>query len=112
LRQTHDDIYNTPGAAAAAEEEANRFQTFYEEYNMTLHQENNASTSQNLSLLPICIPELNVEFLDWLRFHDLFVELVHNKPYSASQKLHILQGAEDKESKEHFDRHRLLTRWI
>jgi len=36
---------------------------------------------------------LNGEYLDWPRFHDLFVELVHNKPYSASQKLHILQSS-------------------
>jgi len=42
--------------------------------------------SLNLALPPISIPEFNGEYLDWPRFHDLFVELVHNKPYSASQK--------------------------
>jgi len=45
-----------------------------------------------LALPPIGIPEFNGEYLDWPRFHDLFVELVHNTPYSASQKLHILRG--------------------
>jgi len=47
----------------------------------------------NLALPPISIPEFNGEYLDWPRFHDVFVELVHNKPYSASQKPHILQSS-------------------
>jgi len=33
------------------------------------------------------------EYIDCPRFHDFFVELVHNRPYSASQKLHILQSS-------------------
>jgi len=42
-----------------------------------------------LALPPSSIPEFNGEYLDWPQFHDLFVELVHNKSYSASQKLNI-----------------------
>jgi len=49
--------------------------------------------SLNLAVRPISIPEFNGEYLDWPRFHDLFVEMVHNKPYSASQKLHFLQSS-------------------
>jgi len=49
--------------------------------------------SLNLALPPISIPEFNGKYLDWPRFHDLFVELVQNKPYSTSQKLNILQSS-------------------
>jgi len=80
LRQTHDDLDNTPGAKAAAKEEVSQFQTLYEEYNMTLLRENDAPMSLNLSLPPISIPEFDCEYLDWPRNRNLFVELVHNKP--------------------------------
>jgi len=60
---------------------------------MNLLRENDAPMSLNLNLPPISIPEFNGEYLDWIRFHDLFVELVHNKPYSACRKLHILQSS-------------------
>jgi len=49
--------------------------------------------SLNLTLPPISILEFNGEYLDWPRFHDFFVELVHNKPHSAGQKLSILQSS-------------------
>jgi len=52
---------------------------------MNLLREHDAPMSLNLALPPNCIPEFNGEYLDWPRFHDLFVESVHNKPYSASQ---------------------------
>jgi len=84
---------STPGAAALAEAELSQFHTLYEEYEMNLLRENDAPMSLSLALPPISIPEFNGEYLDWPRFHDLFVELVHNKPYSASQKLHILQSS-------------------
>jgi len=60
---------------------------------MNLLRENEAPMSLNLALPPNSIPEFNGEYLDWPRFRDLFVELVHNKPYSTSQKLHILQSS-------------------
>jgi len=52
LRQVHEELGSTPGAAALAEAEIPR-----------------------------------------PRFHDLFVELLHNKSHSTSQKLHILQSS-------------------
>jgi len=60
---------------------------------MNLLREKDAPMSLSLALPPISIPEFNGECLDWPRFHDLFVELVHNKTYSASQKQHILQSS-------------------
>jgi len=57
---------------------------------MNLLRENDAPMSLNLAFLPISIPEFNGEYLDWPRFHDLFVELVHNKPYSASSSSSII----------------------
>jgi len=78
---------STPGAAALAEAELAQFHTLYEEYEMNLLRENDAQMSLNLSLPSISIPEFNGEYLDWPRFHDLFLELEHNKPYSACQKL-------------------------
>ncbi|XP_043948710.1 uncharacterized protein LOC122818584 isoform X1 [Drosophila biarmipes] len=100
LRQSYDDLYKKPGADGAGTEEVNRFQTLYEEcntlcevYNMPLLRENDSLMSLNLALSQISIPEIYGEYLDWPRFHDLFLELVHNKTYSASQRLHILQGS-------------------
>jgi len=84
---------STPGAAALAEAELAQFHTLYEEYEINLLRENDAPMSLILALPPISIPEFNGEYLEWPRFHDLFLELVHNKPYSASQKLHILQSS-------------------
>jgi len=76
-----------------AEAELAQFHTLYEEKEMNLLRKNDAPMSLNLALPPISIPEFNGEYLDWPRFHDLFVELVHNKPYSVSQKLHVLQSS-------------------
>jgi len=84
---------STPGAAALAEAELAQIHTLYEEYEMNLLRENDAPMSLNLVLPPISIPEFNGEYLDWPRFHDLFVELDHNKTYSACQKLHIPQSS-------------------
>jgi len=84
---------STPEAAALAKEELAQLHTLYEEYEMNLLRENDSPMSLNLALTPITIPEFNGEYLDWPRFHDLFVELVRNKPYSASQKLNILQSS-------------------
>jgi len=84
---------STPGVAALAEAELAQFHKLYEEYEMNLLRENDAPMSLSLALPSISIPEFNGEYLDWPRFHDLFLELVHNKPYSASQKLHILQSS-------------------
>ncbi|XP_043948711.1 uncharacterized protein LOC122818584 isoform X5 [Drosophila biarmipes] len=67
--------------------------TLCEVYNMPLLRENDSLMSLNLALSQISIPEIYGEYLDWPRFHDLFLELVHNKTYSASQRLHILQGS-------------------
>jgi len=89
----------TPGAAALAEAELAQFHTVYEEYEMNLLRKNDAPMSLNLALPPISIPEFNGEYPDWPPFHDLFVELVHNKPYSASQKLHILQSSLQRSSR-------------
>jgi len=86
-------LVNTPGAAALTEAELAQFHTLYEEYEMNLLRENDSPMSLNLALPPISVPEFNGEYLGWPQFHDLFVELVHNKPYSASQKLHILQSS-------------------
>jgi len=60
---------------------------------MNLLRENNAPMGLNLALPAISIPEFNGEYLDCPQFHDLFVELVHKKPYLASQKLHVLQSS-------------------
>jgi len=76
-----------------AKAELAQFHTLYDEYEMNLLRENDAPMSLSLALPPISIPEFNGEYLDWPRFHDLFVELEHNKPYSASQKLHILPSS-------------------
>jgi len=75
LKQAPDELDSTPGTAALAEAELAQFHTLYEEYEMNLLR-------KNLVLPPISIPEFNSEYLDWPRFHDLFVELVHNKPYA------------------------------
>jgi len=93
LWQAHDELDSTPGVAALAEAELAQFHKLYEEYEMNLLRENDAPMSLSLALPSISIPEFNGEYLDWPRFHDLFLELVHNKPYSASQKLHILQSS-------------------
>jgi len=61
------------GAAALAEAELDQFHTLYEEYEMNLLLENDSPMSLNLALPPISIPEFSGEFLDWPRFHDLFV---------------------------------------
>jgi len=84
---------STPGAAALTEAELAQFHTLNEEYEINMLRENDAPMSLNLALPPISIPDLKGEYLDWPRFHDLFVELVHNKPYSASQNLHVLQSS-------------------
>jgi len=65
------------GPTALAEAELAQFHTLYEEYEMNLLRENDAPMSLILALPPISIPEFNGEYLDWPRFHDLFVELVH-----------------------------------
>jgi len=44
---------------------------------MNLLQKNDAPMSLNLELSTISTPEINSEYLDWPRFHDLFEELVH-----------------------------------
>jgi len=93
LRQAHDELDSTSGAAALAEAELAQFHTLYEEYEMNLLRENDSPMSLNLALPSISNPEFNGEYLDWPRFHDLSVEFVHNKPYLASQKLHILQSS-------------------
>jgi len=40
---------------------------------------NDAQMRVKMYLPPISIPEIN-GYLDWPRFHYLFVDLVHNKP--------------------------------
>jgi len=40
MRPAHDDLDNTLRPEAAAKEEVSRFQTLYEEYNMTLFRKN------------------------------------------------------------------------
>jgi len=93
LRQAYNELGSTPGATAPAEAELAQFHTLYEKYEMNLLRKNDAPMSLNLALPPISIPEFNGNYLDWPRFHDLFVELVQNKPYSTSQKLNILQSS-------------------
>jgi len=93
LRQAHDELDSSAGSEALAEAELAQFHTLYEVYEMNLLRENVAQMSLNLELPPNIILEFNGEYLGWPRFHDLFVELVHNKPYLASQKLHILQSS-------------------
>jgi len=57
LRQAHDELGSTPGAAALAEAELAQFHTLYEEYEMNLLRENDSPMSLNLPLPPISIPE-------------------------------------------------------
>jgi len=42
LRQAHDELDSTPGAAALAEAELDQFHTLYEEYKMNLLRENDS----------------------------------------------------------------------
>jgi len=69
---------STPGAAALAIAELAHFRTLYEEHEMNLLRQNDAPMSLHLALPPISIPEFNGEYLDWPRFHDLFVDLIQN----------------------------------
>jgi len=59
LRQAHDELDSTLGAASLAEAELAQFYTLYEEYEMNLLRENDAPMSLSLALPPISIPEFN-----------------------------------------------------
>jgi len=60
LRQAHDELDSTPGAAALAKAELAQFHTLYEEYEMNLLRQNDAPLSLHLALPPISILKFNV----------------------------------------------------
>jgi len=59
LRQAHDELDSTPGAAALAEAELAQFHALYKEHEMNMLRENDVPMSLNLALPPISIPEFN-----------------------------------------------------
>jgi len=50
-------------------------------------RENDAPMTLNLPLPPIIIPKFGSEYVDWSRFHDLFVELENKAIKLTPRKL-------------------------
>jgi len=60
---------------------------------MNLLRQNDAPLSLHLAFSPISIPEFNGEYLDWPRFHDLFVDLVHIPVFGQSKTTYSTEHA-------------------
>jgi len=78
---------------------------------MNLLRQNDSPMSLHLALPPISIPKFNGEYLDWPRFHDLFVDLIQIPVFGQSKTTYSTE-LPSWWSEERLDRHSLLRGWL